>query len=473
MKKQLIILTLALACVAPAAAQRSGTSAQSGNRLAGSRDSLSFSLGYLLGSRLASEHPEGVGEIDFTVFQRAFQEAIGGGSDWIDRNKIEQYVDKYYAARRRALYAGNIEAGERFLAENGNDPEVFVTPSGLQYRIVSPGRDAGDRPRPYDDMHITYTGKLLDGTVFVSGDNEYSYPASEDADGMTEGTQLMSPGARYIFYIPADLAFGDGGREFGDGYVPPHSVVIYEVYMNSMERDHGYYDEDEDTEVDMDNWSAENGAASDTEAVVFEAGDYTATRLPNLRLEVDIDGYSSDEIVKTYQTEGFTIVATGDKAIVLDQDGNEVFRHWFDEENNNYDGHYLTEYRALDGAGPVFLVLDIGFGGGSYYGGMLYVIENGTFRQTDKYLALVNEDGGDRLTPILTLHRAEDGVEFRFDSDKIRFDPIGDTMTLSGEDFWYVYCDGQITEAGPATTLSRFRNREDFHISDTIEIVEP
>lgn len=460
MKKQLILLALALVAVAPAVAQRGGA-ARSGDRLAGSRDSLSFSLGYLLGRQLAAEHPEGVGEIDFTVFQRSFQSAIDGGADWLDRDKIEEYVDKHYAARRRALYADNIEAGERFLAENRLDPEVFTTASGLQYRIVAPGRDANDRPRPYDDMHITYTGKLLDGTVFASGDDEYSYPESEDAEGMTEGTQLMSPGARYIFYIPAGLAFGEDGREVGDGYVPPHSVVIYEVYMNSMERDHNYYDEDDDTEVDMDNWSAENGSVNDTEAEVFEAGDYTATRLPNLGLEVDVDGYGANEIEKTYQVEGFTIVATGDRTIVLDADGGEVFRHWFDEEDNSYDGHYLTEYRSADGAGPVFLVLDIGFNRGSYYGGMLYVIENGTFRQTDKFIALVNEDGNnERITPILTLHDTAEGVEFRFDSDEMRFEPIGASMSFSGEDFWYLYRDGQITEAGPATTLSRFRNRE-------------
>ncbi len=464
MKKHIFIFTVSLLLAAPAFAQRRAASVQNSDRLVTVSDSVSFAIGFLAAKGLTDEYPEVKNEIDLPVFLRAFEQGLGGGTGWLDEEKLESYVEAYFDAKRKTLYQANIEAGERFLAENRLDPEVYETASGLQYRIVEPGRNANERPRPYDDMHITYTGTTLDGKVFARGGDEYSYPASE-IDGLSEGTQLMSPGAKYIFYIPAGLAYGeDGNDDEEDGPVPPYSVVIYEVYMNSMTRDHSYYDEDEDTQVDMDTWSAESeesGPQDDSQPLVFPAGDYTATTLPNRNRSVSIDGLDRDEIVKMYETEGFTVATTQERVIVLDSEGFEILHNMLDEDSNSYDSYYLTEYRADDGTGPVFLVLDFGFEGGSYYGSMLYVIENGRFHQTDKYLALINDEGNDeRLTPILSLHRGSDGVEFRFDSDDLRYDPIGNTLSVAGEDFWYVYRNGQITEAGPATTLSRFRNRE-------------
>ncbi len=465
MKKRIFIIALSLLTAAPALAQRRTTSPS--NHLANASDSLSYALGFLAGNELADKYLELIEEIDFSVYQRSFQQALAGETGWLDGNKLREYVEERFNASRRAMYQSNIEAGERLLAANRLDPQIHETASGLQYRIVEPGRDPNERPRPYDDMHITYTGKTTDGEVFTSGEDEYSYPASEDTPGMTEGTQLMSPGARYIFYMPADLAYG----EEGNGALKPYSVAVYEVYMNSMTRDHNYYDEDPDTVIDMNTWSEDgesdtggSDSADDLEAVVRPAGDYTATTLANLNLNVSVNGYDRGDIEKIYQVEGFTIVMTGDRTIVLDSENREVFRNTLDEEDNSYDGYYLTEYRAADGTGPVFLVLDIGFDSGSYYGGMLYTIENGAFRQTDKYLALVNEEGGNgRLSPVLNLYRNDGAVEFRFDTDEMEFDPIGiwfsSTVTVSGADFWYVYRDGQITEAGPYTQLSSFRNK--------------
>ena len=458
MKRPIIILAVSLLLTAPSFAQRRMVSGPNSNGLATTSDSISFALGYGMGRALKKEYPELKDEVNFSVYLRAFEQAISGGSDWLDQEKLESYVEAYFDAKRKALYRVNIEAGERFLAENRLDPGVAETASGLQYRIVEPGRDPNERPRPYDDMHITYTGTTLDGEVFASGEDEYSYPASE-IDGLEEGTQLMSPGAKYIFYIPSELAYG----EEGEGALKPWSVAVYEVYMNSMTRDHDYYDEAEDAEIDMATWSAENdeesGPQDDSQPRVFPAGDYTATTLPNRGASVD--GLDGDEIVKSYAVEGFTVATTEERVIVLDGEGREILRNILDEESNSYDSYYLTEYRAADGTGPIFLVLDFGFDGGSYYGSMLYTIENGVFRQIDKYLALVNDEGdNERLTPILSLHRNGNAVDLRFDSDDLRFDPIGNTLSVAGEDFWYVYRDGQITEAGPATALSRFRNRE-------------
>ena len=449
MKKRVFILsTLLLLMAAPSFAQRR---AQNANRLVTPSDSVSYALGFLAGNNIAENYPELEDELKQTIFQQALEDGLNGRGVWMDTYKIERYLRDYFAAKRKIMWQGNIETGRRFLEENKLDPEVHVTSSGLQYKIVRPGDDDNERPRPYDDMVITYTAKTIDGQVFDSEEKDYTYPATLN-DGLEEGTQLMSPGAKYIFYMPYELAYGEEGK----GRLTPYSTAIYEVEMISMTRDHNYYDEDEEDYVSFGH------SSDDSEPQVREAGDYTMTMLPNLNLNVSVNGYEPGEIVKTYQSEGFTIVMTEDKTIVLDSENREIFRNKLDEESNSYDSYYLAELRANDGRGPVFLVLDMGFTWGNYFGSMLYIIEDGQFREANKFLNLVAgggeiDDEYGRLSPVLNLRRNGERVEFHFDSSKLAFNPAGTETPLAGDDFYYTYENGNITEDGPATALRSFR----------------
>lgn len=122
-----------------------------------------------------------------------------------------------------------MDAGRNFLAENAKKPGVVTTPSGLQYKVLQEG--AGEKPSGRGEVEVHYRGKLIDGTVFDSSydrGESISFLLTQVIPGWSEGVQLMSPGAKYEFYIPFELAYGPKGIP---GVIPPYSTLIFEVEL--------------------------------------------------------------------------------------------------------------------------------------------------------------------------------------------------------------------------------------------------
>ncbi len=141
---------------------------------------------------------------------------------------FQKMEEEQNAAKAKAGKAAKQE-GEKFLVENAKKEGVIVTKSGLQYEVLKEG--SGKKPKATDTVRCHYEGRLLDGSVFDS-----SYKRNEPADfglqqviaGWTEGVQLMSEGAKYRFYIPYILAYGEGGA---GSMIPPFSTLIFDVEL--------------------------------------------------------------------------------------------------------------------------------------------------------------------------------------------------------------------------------------------------
>lgn len=118
--------------------------------------------------------------------------------------------------------------GVAFLAENAKQEGVTTTESGLQYQVLQAGE--GDKPTAEDSVTVHYKGTLTDGTPFDSSYDRgepATFPLGGVIAGWTEGVQLMSPGAKFKFTIPAELAYG----ERATGNIPAHSTLVFEVEL--------------------------------------------------------------------------------------------------------------------------------------------------------------------------------------------------------------------------------------------------
>jgi FKBP-type peptidyl-prolyl cis-trans isomerase len=120
-------------------------------------------------------------------------------------------------------------AGKKFLEDNAKNEGVKTTASGLQYKVLDEGY--GTKPKANHTVTVHYRGTLIDGTEFDSSykrGEPISFALNRVIAGWTEGLQLMKTGAKYEFYIPYNLAYGERGA---GGVIPPYATLIFEVEL--------------------------------------------------------------------------------------------------------------------------------------------------------------------------------------------------------------------------------------------------
>ena len=77
----------------------------------------------------------------------------------------------------------------------------------------------------------SYTGTLLDGTVFdssVQRGQPATFPVNGVIGGWTEALQLMTVGSSWKLFIPHHLAYGAQGA---GGSIGPYSTLIFDVEL--------------------------------------------------------------------------------------------------------------------------------------------------------------------------------------------------------------------------------------------------
>src|SRR5262249_57731514 len=114
--------------------------------------------------------------------------------------------------KQQELADTNKKAGDAFLAENKAKEGVVTLPSGLQYKILTPG--TGPKPTATDSVECNYKGTLIDGTEFDSSykrGQPATFPVSGVIKGWTEALQLMPVGSKWQLFIPPSLAYGERG----------------------------------------------------------------------------------------------------------------------------------------------------------------------------------------------------------------------------------------------------------------------
>ena len=196
-------------------------------------DKVSYALGLGIGRQLADMGAEGLNIDDFG---QAIKDVLQGKKPQLDNREAQMIVQEFFQEQEKKQRAAATEKhkalkaeGEQYLAENAKKEGVVTLPSGLQYQVLREGN--GRKPKATDQVKCHYEGMLVDGTLFDSSiqrGEPATFPLNGVIAGWTEGLQLMQEGAKYRFFIPYHLGYGERGA---GGSIPPFSALVFDVEL--------------------------------------------------------------------------------------------------------------------------------------------------------------------------------------------------------------------------------------------------
>jgi FKBP-type peptidyl-prolyl cis-trans isomerase FkpA len=193
-------------------------------------------VGYLVGADVGRSLQPIQGELNLAVFLQAMKTLIAGGKPLLSdaqMDKIREDFSKKMEAKEKArvaeLVRKNAAEGEAFLAKNKQVKGVITTPSGLQYMVLRQG--TGKRPRATERVSVNYRGTLLDGKEFDSSYNDgqpRQFALNQVILGWSEGLTLMPVGAKYRFWIPSAIGYGERGSP---PMIGPNATLVFDVEL--------------------------------------------------------------------------------------------------------------------------------------------------------------------------------------------------------------------------------------------------
>lgn len=245
----LLLMTL---CVLPAAAQNSGSSklpdaptaktqnpppgqGQSASPFKDRKERESYALGMNLGANLKRQ---GI-EIDPDILYQALKDSYSGGKTLMTEDEefgvltqLQTDTQAKMEQKRQQEAQDNLKQGEAFLAANKTKEGVVTLPSGLQYKILTPG--TGPKPTAADTVVCNYRGALIDGKEFDASAKHggpVTFEVGRVIRGWTEALQLMPVGSKWQLFIPSTMAYAErgAGRD-----IPPNAALVFEVELLSI-----------------------------------------------------------------------------------------------------------------------------------------------------------------------------------------------------------------------------------------------
>lgn len=196
------------------------------------RDSASYAMGIFL---INFYRQQGVTDINPQMVAKAIEDAQAQTGMKLTDAEANMAIMACINEAQMAKSKGNIEACDKFMAENKGKPGVTTTASGLQYEILRAG--TGPIPKATDSVVCHYKGTFLNGEIFdesYARNEPVTFSVSGVVRGWTEVLQLMPTGSKWKVYVPYQLGYGTS-----DYYaIPGGSLLIFELELLEVKTKH-------------------------------------------------------------------------------------------------------------------------------------------------------------------------------------------------------------------------------------------
>ncbi|QEH41703.1 FKBP-type peptidyl-prolyl cis-trans isomerase [Chitinophaga sp. XS-30] len=121
---------------------------------------------------------------------------------------------------------------QQYIADSSITGTMKDDTSGLHYKILARGTTPNDTITLEDRMNISYTGKLLNGNVFETRDNNTLGDArlKNLVQGWQIGLRKIAKGDKVLLLIPSGLGY----KTSSSAAIPANSVLVFEITLNNF-----------------------------------------------------------------------------------------------------------------------------------------------------------------------------------------------------------------------------------------------
>lgn len=207
---------------------------QAQTKLNSTEQKASYAIGVDLAQNLRNQ---GI-ELDINAFLQGLEHALRQKKLALTDEQMAEAIETFSQnleqqrqAKLQAAAEANALRGKNFLAENKTKPNIKTLESGLQYRVIEPGK--GNTATENDTIIAHYRGTLIDGTEFDSSFNRgtpIEFKLSNVIPGWQEALKRMNVGAKWEIFVPAELAYGERGA---GNVIGPNETLIFEIHFIS------------------------------------------------------------------------------------------------------------------------------------------------------------------------------------------------------------------------------------------------
>lgn len=198
---------------------------------------ISYAIGINTATGMAQELLQLNVEIDPDAMAQGIIDIFSGGDLRMSNEEMAATLTDFQEMiiqQQEEASKKNIEEGEKFMEQFGEQEGVVTTDSGLMYRVVVEG--PGQKPTATDTVVVHYRGSLVNGRIF---DDSYQRgePATFPLDGIIAGwqevLQLMTEGSTWEVVIPSNLAYGERGAPPS---IPPNSALVFTIELIEVQQ---------------------------------------------------------------------------------------------------------------------------------------------------------------------------------------------------------------------------------------------
>ena len=199
-------------------------------------DAFSYTYGYLLALNMAGQ---GItvngdlyaqGALDYACDNQLL---MNDAEMQVAFTEYQQILEKEYQEWIAEIAVSNLAEAEAFLAQNSSNEGVVVTPSGLQYQVLTPA--TGNKPVLSDTVEVNYQLQLIDGTVVESSydmGQTAHFPVNGLIEGFTEALLAMNTGSVVRTWIHPSLGYGEMGTET----ILPNALLIFDIELVGIDQ---------------------------------------------------------------------------------------------------------------------------------------------------------------------------------------------------------------------------------------------